>query len=70
MARAAALENSSEMGDMKETLQTLVDTASEFLKSLPKVRKPGTSLQALRDAIAEAEQVLAVDSRSKSRTKG
>jgi len=55
---------------MKETLQTLVDTASEFLKSLPKVRKPGTSLQALRDAIAEAEQVLAVDSRSKSRTKG
>ncbi len=65
MARAAALENSNEVGDMKETLQTLVDAASQLLKNLPKVRRAGKSVKVLQDAIAHAEQVLAAENSSR-----
>lgn len=65
MARAAALENSSEVGDMNETLQTLVNAASQLLRNLPKVRRPGKSVKVLQDAIAHAEQVLAAENRSR-----
>lgn len=65
MARAAAAENSSEMGDMKEPLQVLVDAASQFLEDLPKVGRPGKSVKALQDAIAHAEQMLAAEKRSR-----
>jgi hypothetical protein len=59
MARAAASGELSEVGDMKETLQALTKAASRFVNSLPKARKADTGLKALRDAIAQAEQVLA-----------
>jgi hypothetical protein len=60
MARAAASGELSEAGDMKEALQTLMKEASRFVNSLPKARKADVGLKALRDAIAQAEQVLAV----------
>lgn len=65
MARAATLENSTEAGDMKEMLQTLVNTAARFLRGQPKVRRPSRSLTALRDAIEKANQVLAAENRSR-----
>lgn len=65
MARAAALENSTEAGNLKETLRTLVIAAARFLREQPKVRKPGRSLTALRDAIKKANQVLAAEKRSR-----
>ncbi len=65
MARAAAVQNSSEVADMKKTLQVLVDAASRFLRDLPKVGPPGKSCKVLQDAIAHAEQVLAAENRSR-----
>ncbi len=58
LARAGASEESRERDDVKETLQALTKTASRFVNSLPKVRKADRRLKALRDAIAQAEQVL------------
>jgi Tfp pilus assembly protein PilN len=60
MARAAASGELSEVGDMRDTLQTLTKAASRFVNSLQKARKADTGLKALRDAIAQAEQVLSV----------
>lgn len=65
MARAAALESSTEAEDMKEMLQTLVGAATRFLREQPKVRKPGRSLTALRNTIEKANQVLAAENRSR-----
>lgn len=65
MARAAALENSTEAGNMKETLRTLASAAARFLREQPKVRKPGRSLTTLRGAIEKAKQVLAAENRSR-----
>ncbi|NJL16776.1 MAG: hypothetical protein HC938_05835 [Nitrospira sp.] len=65
MARATALENSSEVGDMEETLQTLVNAASQLLRDLPKVRRSGKSVKVVQDAIAHAEQVLAAENHSR-----
>lgn len=66
MARAAASAELSEAGDMKETLQTLTKAASRFVNSLPKARKADTELKVLRDAIAQAERVLAAEGRSRA----
>ncbi|MGZ8374031.1 MAG: hypothetical protein ACXW4A_03835 [Nitrospira sp.] len=66
MARAAASGELSDAGDMKETLQTLTKAASRFVNSLPKARKADTGLKVLRDAIAQAERVLAAEGRSKA----
>ena len=65
MARAAAVENSTEAGDMKKTLQVLVDATSRFLRDLPKVRQSGKGSKKLQDAIAHAEQVLAAENSSR-----
>lgn len=65
MACAAGVENPSEVADMKETLQVLVDAASRFLRDLPKVGRPGKSFKVLQDAIAHAEEVLAAKNRSR-----
>lgn len=46
-------------------LQTLVNAAARFLKRQPKVKNPGQSLTALRDAIEKANQVLAAENRSR-----
>ncbi|MGZ8366561.1 MAG: hypothetical protein ACXW38_02825 [Nitrospira sp.] len=66
MARAAASGELSDAGDMKETLQTLTKAASRFVNSLPKARKADTGLKVLRDAIAQAERVLAAEGHSKA----
>lgn len=59
MARAAASEKSRKVGDMEETLQALTKAASRFVNNLPKMRKADRGLKALRDAITQAERVLA-----------
>lgn len=66
MARAAASGELSDASDMKETLQSLSKAASHFVNSLPKARKADTGLKVLRDAIAQAERVLAAEGRSKA----
>jgi hypothetical protein len=58
MARAAASGKSTEVGDMKETLQTLMEAASRVVGSLSTTRKTDKRLSTLRDAIAQAERVL------------
>jgi len=60
MARAAASGKLSKPDDTRETLQTLTEAASQFVNSLPKARKAEKRLKALREAIAQAERVLAV----------
>jgi hypothetical protein len=69
MARAAALKNEADVGNMKESLRALVRAAARFLREQQKVSKPGKNLVALRDAIARADQVLAVDTRSRGSRK-
>lgn len=64
MARAASLGKPAEVDDVKETLQTLTVAASSFVKSLPKTRKTDNGLGQLRDAIAQAQRVLAAEGRS------
>jgi hypothetical protein len=58
MARAAASGKFIETGDVRETLQTLMEAASRVVNSRSPTRKPDTRLNALRDAIAQAERVL------------
>jgi hypothetical protein len=65
MARAAALEKSTEAGDMKEMLQALVNAAARFLRGQPNIRRPGRNFTALRNAIEKANQVLAAENRSR-----
>lgn len=69
MARAAALKNEADVGNMKETLRALVRAAVRFLREQPKVSKPGKNLVALRDALTKADQVLAADTRSRGSRK-
>jgi hypothetical protein len=59
MARAAASGELREVDDIEEMLQALTKAASRFVNSLPKARKADAGLKALRDAIAQAEQLLA-----------
>lgn len=59
MARAAASGELREVDDIGEMLQALTKAASRFVNSLPKARKPDARLKALRDAIVQAEQLLA-----------
>lgn len=66
MARAAALEECSEEAEeneMKKALRTLTRAAARYVESVPKTRKTEKSLKVLRDAIAQADLVLAVESR-------
>ena len=69
MARAAALKNEADVGNMKETLRALVRAAVRFLREQQKVSKPGKNLVALRDALTKADQVLAADTRSRGSRK-
>lgn len=59
LARAAASRQSTEENDLKKTLQDLTRAASRYVDRVPKTRKTEKSLKILRDAIAQAEQVLA-----------
>jgi len=62
MARAA-LKEFTEDNDVEKALQTLTLAASRYVNSRPKTRKPDKSLKVLRDAIAQAEGVLAAKDR-------
>lgn len=63
LARAAASRAVTEEDDLKKTLQNLTLAASRYVDRVPKTRKTGKSLKALRDAIAQAERVLAAEDR-------
>jgi hypothetical protein len=64
MARAASLGKPAEVEDERETLQTLVEAVSRFVNRLPKAGKTTKPLKELREAIAQAERVLAAEGRS------
>ncbi|HEX5647581.1 MAG TPA: hypothetical protein VFX56_11470 [Nitrospira sp.] len=57
-ASAVSMEESAGMGAMKDALQAMMDAASRVVKSLPKTKGTANDLSALRDAIAQAKQVL------------
>jgi hypothetical protein len=61
MARAASLGKPAEVDDMRETLETLTEAASRYVESLPKTRTTEKRLKILRDAITQAERVLAAE---------
>jgi hypothetical protein len=63
-AHAVLSEESTGLGEMKETLQALTDAAACLVNSLPKSRKADKGLTVLRNAIAQAEQLLSADGRS------
>ncbi len=60
-SRAAASKEFTGGKDVKKTLQTLTLVASRYVDGLPKARKTEKSLKVLRDAIAQAERVLAAE---------
>lgn len=66
MARAASLGNPAEADDVNDTLWNLVEAASRYIDSLPKTRKTEKGLKELRNAIAQAERVIAIGGRSES----
>ncbi|HWF61061.1 MAG TPA: hypothetical protein VN666_12230 [Nitrospira sp.] len=61
LARAAASRESTEENDLRKTLQTLTLAASRYVDHLPKIKKTEKSVKVLRDAIAQAERVLAAE---------
>ena len=61
LVRAAASRAFTEENDFKKTLQDLTLAASRYVDRVPKTRKTGKSLKVLRDAIAEAERILAAE---------
>lgn len=63
-AHAVSVEESAEMGEMKEAFQALTDAASRFVKGLPKSRTTAKNLAMLRDAIGRAERLLSAEGRS------
>lgn len=66
MARAASSGNPAEADDMNDTLWNLVEAASRYIDGLPKKKQTEKELKKLRNAIAQAEQVIAVGGRSES----
>lgn len=61
MARAAALGESTEVGDVRETLQMLTEAAARVVNRLPKMQKADRDLKTLRDAIAQAQRLLSAE---------
>jgi len=59
-AVSVSMKESAEMGEMKTALYALTKAASQAVKRLPNTKAAGKNLSALRDAIAQAEQVLSV----------
>jgi hypothetical protein len=59
--RAAASTKFTGENDVKNALQVLTMAASRFVDGMPKSSKAKKSLQVLRDAIAQAERVLAAE---------
>lgn len=63
LARTSASREFAEENDLETTLQDLTLAASRYVDRVPKTRKTGKSLKVLRDAIAQAERVLAAEDR-------
>ena len=63
-AKAVLSKESTGIGAMRETLQALTEAAARLVDSLPKPKKADKSLTVLRNAIAQAEQLLSADGRS------
>jgi hypothetical protein len=61
--RVAASREFTEKNDLKKTLQDLTLAVSRYVDSMPKTRKTEKNLKVLRDAIAQAERVLAAEGR-------
>ncbi|MDC8448849.1 MAG: hypothetical protein LV473_10865 [Nitrospira sp.] len=61
LARATGSREFTGENDLKKTLRGLTLAASRYVDRLPKARKTGKSLKVLRDAIAQAEWVLAAE---------
>ena len=58
IARAAASGKTTDAADVRDTLKTLVDAATYFVKSRPKAKKTDKELDVLQKAIAQAERAL------------
>lgn len=63
LARAAASRESTEENDLEKALRDLTLAATRYVDRVPKTRKTAKSLKVLRDAIAQAERVLAAKGR-------
>ena len=63
-AHAILSEESTGMGELKETLQALTEAAARLVNNLPKSKKVDKRLTVLRSAIAQAKQLLSADGRS------
>jgi endonuclease IV len=61
LARAAALKEFTEENDLKKALRDLTLAASHYVDRMSKTRKTEKSLKVLRDAIAQAERVMATE---------
>lgn len=61
LARAIGSREFTEENDLKKALRALTRAASRYVDREPKTRKAGKSLKVLRDAIAQAERVLAAE---------
>lgn len=58
MARAAASGKPMEVADVRDTLKTLVEAATYFVKSRPKAKRTDKELGLLQKAIAHAQRAL------------
>ena len=61
LARAAGLKEFTGENDLKKALQDLTLAASNYVDRVSKTRKTEKSLKVLRDAIAQAERVMATE---------
>lgn len=64
LARATGSREFTEENDLKKMLRELMRAASRYVDRVPKTKKTGKSLKVLRDAIGQAERVLAAENRS------
>jgi len=64
LARTTGSREFTEENDLKKMLRELTRAASRYVDRVPKTKKTGKSLKVLRDAIGQAERVLAAENRS------
>ena len=63
LARTTGSREFTEENDLKKMLRELTRAASRYVDRVPKTKKTGKSLKVLRDAIGQAERVLAAENR-------
>ena len=64
LARTTGSREFTEENDLTKMLRELTRAASRYVDRVPKTKKTGKSLKVLRDAIGQAERVLAAENRS------